>query len=61
MADLRPGLASVVMGLAISTLCQLGTADERTVAFVRSLWLGYFRNTLQERSGYKASVAALEG
>ena len=60
MADLRPGLAGVVMGLAISTLCQLGTADERTVAFVRSLWLGYIKNTVQERSTYKAKVAELE-
>ena len=61
MADLRPQLASVVMGLVISTLCQLGTADKRMVAFVCSIWMGYFQNTLQEHSGYKASVSALEG
>jgi hypothetical protein len=60
MADLPTEQASVVMGLAISTLCQLGTADERTVAFVRSLWIGYFKNTVLERRGHMDSIFDLE-
>jgi hypothetical protein len=48
------------MGLAISTLCQLGTADEHTVAFVRSLWIGYFKNTVLEHRGHMDRISYLE-
>lgn len=60
MADLLTKRASVVMGLAISTLCQLGAADKRTVAFVRSLSIGYFKNTVLERRGHMDRISDLE-